>query len=186
MAIAALLLAFPHGHGVLSAQKGGRLITTQNGGGLFTPAELSRDAADPAVAGIGAADPGAADRAAKQIRSRRALGEIRSRAVGINFGMLPTSVSDKRPHQLALNPFDDSELVASIDRIESAGVGSTTYIGHVEGKDSSSVVLVAGDGVMIGSITTEDAVYQVRYDGTTHLCMANSKIREHFYVPRSC
>ena len=168
VAIVALLLALPHGHGVLSAQNGGPLITAQNGGGLFTPAELSRDAADPPVAGIDAVGPGAADRAAKQIRSGRALGEIRSRAVGINFGMLPTSVSDKRPSQLALNPFDDTELVASIDRIESAGVGSTTYIGHVEGKDSSSVVLVAGDGVMIGSITTEDAVYQVRYDGTTH------------------
>src|SRR6267142_5474548 len=155
VAIAALLLAITHGQGVLSAQKGG---------GLFTPAELSSDAANSAVAGIDAADPGAADRAAKQIRSRRARGEIRSRAVGINFGMLTTSVSDKRPHQLALNPFDDTELVASIDRIESPGVGSTTYIGHVEGKDSSSVVLVAGDGVMIGSITTEDATYQVRYD----------------------
>jgi hypothetical protein len=168
VAIAALLLAITHGQGVLSAQKGAGLITVQKGGGLFTPAELSRDAADSAVAGIDAADPGAANRAAKQIRPRRARGEIRSRAVGINFGMLPTSVSDKRPHQLALNPFDDTELVASIDRIESPGVGSTTYIGHVEGKDSSSVVLVAGDGVMIGSITTEDATYQVRYDGTTH------------------
>jgi hypothetical protein len=150
--IAALLFAVPHGHGVLSAQKGA---------GLFTEADQSRDAADPAVARFGAKQ--------KQIHSRRALAEIRSRKVGINFGMLPTSVSDKRPHRLPLNPFDDVELVAQIDRIESAGADSTTYVGHIEGVDSSSVVLVASDGVMVGSITTADAAYQVRYDGTTHL-----------------
>jgi hypothetical protein len=106
----------------------------------------------------------------------RTMAEIRSRAVGIDVSRLPDRVDADRPHRLVLNLFDDVELVAEIDHIESQGQGSTTYVGHVEalpnhtdGRDANSVTLVVSDGVMIGSVTTPTASYQIRFDGTSHV-----------------
>jgi peptidyl-Asp metalloendopeptidase len=118
------------------------------------------------------AAPQQSDRQAKQ----RVLAEIRSRRVGIDVSRLPDRVDADRPDRLVLNLFDDVELVAEIDRIESQDERSKTYVGHVEAlpnhvdrRDDNSVTLVVSDGVMIGSINTPTASYQIRFDGTNHV-----------------
>ena len=112
------------------------------------------------------------DREARQ----RAMAEIRSRAVGIDVSTLPNNVRADRADRLVLNLFEDVELVAEIDRIEVQGQGSRTYVGHIEallnhieGRDDNSVTLVVSAGVMIGSVNTPDASYQIRFDGTQHV-----------------
>ncbi|MGH9369951.1 MAG: M12 family metallo-peptidase [Vicinamibacterales bacterium] len=133
-------------------------LGAQEGGGLFT----APPAADQARGGAQ--------------RVKKGLAELRSRAVGLDVSRLPGSVEADREDRLVLNLFDDVALVAEIDRIESPGDGATTYVGHVEGLadhveglDDNSVTLVVSEGVMIGSINTPKASYQVRFDGTSHI-----------------
>ena len=44
-------------------------------------------------------------------------------------------------------------------------IDGDTYIGHLNGYDDSLLVLVTTDDVMIGSVTTGSAQYQIRYAG---------------------
>ncbi len=132
-------------------------LGAQESGGLFTAAPADQ------------AGPDGQER-------RRALAELRSRSVGIDVSRLPGSVDADRPDRVVLNLFNDVELVVEIDRVDSDGEGSKTYIGHVEGLadhvdglDDNSVTLVVSEGVMIGSVNTPTASYQIRFDGTTHV-----------------
>jgi hypothetical protein len=131
-------------------------LGAQEGGALFTAAP-------------------AAEKADGQ-EKQRAMAEIRSRAVGIDVSRLPDNVDADRPDRLVLNLFDDVQLVAEIDRIEAQNEISKVYIGHVEalsdhveGQDDNSVTLVVSDGVMIGSVNTPKASYQIRFDGSSHV-----------------
>ena len=86
---------------------------------------------------------------------------IRSRTVEVSFDLLPDDVAaDGAPTTLELNLFSDVFLTALIDEID-----GDTYIGHLNGYDDSLLVLVTTDDVMIGSVTTGSAQYQIRYAG---------------------
>jgi hypothetical protein len=133
-------------------------LGAQEGGGLFT------------------ASPATTDSQAQAVRAKKGVAELRSRAVGLDVSKLPSSVAADRPDRLVLNLFDDTELVAEIDRIEQPADGMKTYVGHVEdladhveGLDDNSVTLVVSDGIMVGSINTPSASYQVRFDGSRHI-----------------
>jgi len=102
--------------------------------------------------------------------------QMRSRAVGVDLSKLPTAASTDKPARLVLNPFEDVTLLADIDRIEAQGLDTVIYHGRIQeslpsadGAGANSVTLVVTAGVMVGSITTADASYQVRYDGQTQV-----------------
>jgi hypothetical protein len=99
----------------------------------------------------------------------RPLAVMRSRSVDINFARLPQAASADAPAVLTLNPFEDVFLKAAIDQVEANGLESVTYSGHVAGDDGSTVTLVVAGGVMVGTIVTSDAAYQVRFNGESHV-----------------
>ena len=68
-------------------------------------------------------------------------------------------------HTLLLNLFDDVVYTALLDRVEYNPGNDFTWLGHLTGEPYSQVILVVGDGVLVGNITTLDAFFQVRYAG---------------------
>jgi hypothetical protein len=91
---------------------------------------------------------------------------LRSRLVEIRFDMLaPGSDPAAGPGRISLNLFDDASLVAVRERIDPAEGGGYVWVGRVEGAQNSEVTLAVGDGVMIGNIRADAAVYQVRFAG---------------------
>jgi hypothetical protein len=109
------------------------------------------------------------------IRDQQPKALVRSRAVGVDLSKLPTFASAEKPAQMVLNPFDDVTLIADINSIEQQGLDTVTYLGRVKGfagadsADTNSVMLVVSGGVMVGSIVTPSASYQVRFDGQTQV-----------------
>jgi hypothetical protein len=104
------------------------------------------------------------------------IAQMRSRAVGVDLAKLPTAASTDKPARLVLNPFEDVTLLADIYRIEAQGLDTVIYHGRIQdslpsadGADTNSVTLIVTGGVMVGSIITTDAAYQVRYDGQTQV-----------------
>jgi hypothetical protein len=92
---------------------------------------------------------------------------IRSRFVIINFNMLLNADGTPKDvnalQNLKLNLFDDTTLNAQIESLESVSPGSISFLGHVEGVEYSSVVLVVENGLMSGNISMPAGFYQVRY-----------------------
>ena len=64
-----------------------------------------------------------------------------------------------------LNLFDDATFRVILDRREARSDKSLTWFGRVEGIENSQVTLVVEDGVLVGNVNVQDAVYQVRYAG---------------------
>jgi hypothetical protein len=89
-------------------------------------------------------------------------GVVRARYVAVNFGDLVGAANSRSP--LGLSLFSDAQFRAVIDSVEMAD-GASTMMGHLDGVDGSSVILVSSEGAMAGSITTPDAQYQIRYVG---------------------
>ena len=116
--------------------------------------------------------------AGEAAHDRQLMALVRSRAVGVDLAKLPKSASVEKPAQLVLNAFENVTLIAEITGIEQQGFDTVTYLGHIHGfqptadsqdADPSSVSLVVSAGVMVGSIVTPDASYQVRFDGQTQV-----------------
>jgi hypothetical protein len=102
--------------------------------------------------------------------------QLRARHVGVSFGRLPATTSVDSPADVLLNLFPDAEFSTLIDRIETNGLNSTTYFGHVkgfantpDGNDSNQVTLVVLDGVMEGSVVTPAGAFQINFDGSAHV-----------------
>lgn len=97
------------------------------------------------------------------------LGTLRSRPVDINFEALVASASaleaaaGRNRVAIRLDLFTDASYVAVLDRITYEWKTNFSWIGHLEGTEGSQVVLVAGGGVLVGSIRLPDAAYRVRY-----------------------
>lgn len=94
--------------------------------------------------------------------------QLRARGMAINFARLPQVASEDKPAKLALNLFDDASFVAAIDTIESYGLETTVYMGHVEGyfdspngSDTNQVTLVVHQGALEGSIVTPKGSFQI-------------------------
>lgn len=100
---------------------------------------------------------------------------VRSRCVSINFQMLimeGSSVEAKSAisKTVQLNLFDNVSLTAVRDHLEFRKTNDFSWMGHIKGIESSEVILVLKDQVMVGNITTPDARYQVRYGkNSTHV-----------------
>jgi hypothetical protein len=87
-------------------------------------------------------------------------GVLRERQVGINFDHLAAAATTRAP--LTLQLFADVAFVAVIDSVERRGGRALTAIGHLDGVEGSSVILVASEGVVAGSLTLPGAQYQIR------------------------
>ncbi len=99
---------------------------------------------------------------------------VRARFVSINFGLLtvPAKPSEGQATTpaLRLNLFEDTTLIAVLDRIETRSKSGFTWLGHVKGTGASQVTLVVEKGVMVGNIRVPGVFYQVRYAGNkTHV-----------------
>jgi hypothetical protein len=88
---------------------------------------------------------------------------IRSRFVDVRLELLGDL--DAPAERVVLNLFDDAVYTAVYDRTETNYLGSFVWVGHLEGVEASNAILTLTDGVMAGSFTTPDAIYQVRYAG---------------------
>ncbi|NIV33501.1 MAG: hypothetical protein GWN58_29845, partial [Anaerolineae bacterium] len=64
-----------------------------------------------------------------------------------------------------LNLFEDVVHTALLDRVEYIPGNDFTWLGHLEGTPHSQVILVVGDGVLVGNISMPGAFFQVRYAG---------------------
>jgi hypothetical protein len=94
---------------------------------------------------------------------------IRFRFVSVEFNLLTRAASFEqnaanRPF-LLLNLFDDATFNAMLDRREVRSDKSFTLFGRVQGIENSQVTLVVEDGVLVGNIKVQDAMYQIRYAG---------------------
>jgi hypothetical protein len=134
-----------------------RVGAQETQGGLFTASQVSEAA-----------------------RDQQPMALVRSRAVGIDLAKLPNVASKEKPARIILNPFENVTLVAEITSIEQQGADTVTYLGRIQDSqqaakaddkeaDINTVSLVVSGGVMVGSIVTADASYQVRFDGQTQV-----------------
>ncbi len=91
-------------------------------------------------------------------------GVIRSRFVGIKANGISSSTTS-----LKLNLFDDVVLTAIQTRVEriDAIPGSYTWIGYVDGKTYSEVILTVNDDIVAGHVLLEDGLYEVSYAGNS-------------------
>ncbi len=100
---------------------------------------------------------------------------VRSRCVAINFHTLTMEDSSGEAKSaiaktVHLNLFDNISLTAVRGHLEFRKTNDFSWVGHIKGIDSSEVILVLKDKVMVGNITTPDARYQIRYGkNSTHV-----------------
>ena len=66
---------------------------------------------------------------------------------------------------LTLDLFDDTELVAILDRVEASYGGGYTWVGEVQGEPLSAVTLVVTDGLMAGTVATPQGSFGISYAG---------------------
>ncbi|MCP4541020.1 MAG: hypothetical protein GY832_28120 [Chloroflexi bacterium] len=90
---------------------------------------------------------------------------VRTRFIEPNFDLLGGANDSPVADVLELNLFEDVAFTAILDRAKSNPSGSLSWIGHLEGVEYGSVILVVKDGVMVGSVKMPGALYQVRYVG---------------------
>lgn len=97
-----------------------------------------------------------------------ALGVVRSRAVEVNFAVLPDSAAESLAQQpasgaLTLNLFEGVTLTAIPDHLEPriSGEAGVMWIGSISGDEYSEVVLIVGDGYVEGHIRYDGKLYQV-------------------------
>lgn len=96
------------------------------------------------------------------------VGVVRARAVAFDAAALP-GADGVRPlppagHTLLLDLFDDVTLRARLVRAERIERGMT-WVGRLEGRPLSDVVLAVYDGVLTGSVTWPDASYRIAVAG---------------------
>ncbi|MGB1250194.1 MAG: zinc-dependent metalloprotease family protein [Candidatus Promineifilaceae bacterium] len=95
---------------------------------------------------------------------------MRLRTVSINLDMMggedgPSLEPSGVGQTLALNLFDDVNIVAELDQLNHNLSGSHSWIGHVVDSPMSQASFVVRDGVMIGVVFTNGRVYEIRYVG---------------------
>ncbi len=90
-----------------------------------------------------------------------AIGVVRARAVDVSFGLLAGVA--KAGSELRLNLFPDVSMTAVLDRIVFETAETFSWIGHLEGVPGSHVTLVAGGGVLAGSVTFDGTAYRIRH-----------------------
>ncbi|MCP4544791.1 MAG: hypothetical protein GY832_47435 [Chloroflexi bacterium] len=88
---------------------------------------------------------------------------IRARFVELNFEMLGGVGDAPAVGTLELNLFDDVTFTAVLDRAKLNPSGSFSWIGHLEGIEYGSVILVVRGGVMVGSVNMPGAFYKIRH-----------------------
>ena len=66
---------------------------------------------------------------------------------------------------LTLNLFDDTALVAVLDRVEPSYGGGFTWVGQVQDEPISLVTLVVNDGVMAGTVALTEGLFEISYAG---------------------
>ena len=89
---------------------------------------------------------------------------MRSRLVALNVATLPdprVRAQLSREPSLSLELFPDVFIVAVFDRFDPNATG-VTWVGHVEDVPGSSVTLVYGNRLMLGSIVMPLGTYQIR------------------------
>jgi hypothetical protein len=95
---------------------------------------------------------------------------IRTRFVDVNLDLL-TDVGDLPGEAsgvadvLTLNLFENVTLTALYDHLEVNPSGSFSWIGHLKGIEYSRVILVVHGEMVMGNVSTPEALYQVRYAG---------------------
>ena len=94
--------------------------------------------------------------AAKKIKSGHA------RHVRVNFNALSAET-------LELNLFDDEVLTAKRDRIVQNAQGASVWVGRIEGREDSEVILVAKGKTLMGTVDLGDRSFEITYvQGQTH------------------
>lgn len=94
--------------------------------------------------------------AAKKIKSGHA------RHARVNFDAL-------NAESLELNLFDDEILTAKRDRIVQNAQGASVWVGRVEGREDSEVILVAKGKTLMGTVLLGDRSFEITYvKGQTH------------------
>jgi hypothetical protein len=94
---------------------------------------------------------------------------IRARYVDPNLDLLLGA--DGTPYEvgagstLTLNLFDDTVLVADLDRVEPNYGGGFTWVGRVQDEPLSLVTLVVNDGVMAGTVALPKGLFEISYAG---------------------
>lgn len=94
--------------------------------------------------------------AAKKIKSGHA------RHARVNFNALNAETLD-------LNLFDDEILTAKRDRIVQNAQGASVWVGRIEGREDSEVILVARGKTLMGTVELGDRSFEIVYvKGQTH------------------
>jgi hypothetical protein len=87
---------------------------------------------------------------------------IRSRYIQVKFAYLARKNFPQGVEPIVLNLFHDVSLEAVKERVEMRSAKQYTWYGHIEGMKHSQVVVVVENGNMVGNISAEGKVYQIR------------------------
>ena len=90
---------------------------------------------------------------------------FRSRSVSINLDRLAGNGLPEGADSILLNLFDDVSLIAQKNRMERRGANRYTWFGTLQGVKSGRAILVVEDGSMVGNITVNGQMYQIRTAG---------------------
>ncbi len=95
---------------------------------------------------------------------------VRSRYVDLKLNLFDSAIAPTQSKAaqaaktLTLNLFPDVILTATLDKAQLKSNGFT-WLGRVDGVANSKVIFTLQKNVLVGTITTPKAVYQVRYAG---------------------
>lgn len=85
----------------------------------------------------------------------------RERHANVNLGAIEETT-------LALNLFDDTDLIAVRDRVAEVQ-GGKAWVGHIEDDPDSEVILAAKGNTLAGTVSTDGRLFEILYvNGNTH------------------
>lgn len=103
-----------------------------------------------------------AEGVALPIRAARKLKSDHARHARVNFNALNSE-------SLELNLFADEMLTAKRDRIVQNAQGAFVWVGRIEGREDSEVILVAKGNTLMGTVDLGDRSFEITYvQGKTH------------------
>lgn len=89
---------------------------------------------------------------------------VRGKAVEIHWAALMGALQPKaKDSRLTLDFFSDSTFTAVRERVVNESPNTMSWIGRLEGIEGSQAIFVAGNGVVVGSVTLPGLAFRIRY-----------------------
>jgi len=99
------------------------------------------------------------------VRTRRATADLTMLSASGSVADAGFASSRAAARSIDLNLFDDVDVTAQLDHVETIAPLGYAWVGRVAGVDGSQVVLSVAGGALTGTVKTPGKLYSVRQDG---------------------